>query len=53
MTNFRNSSWLAEKHRNAECPDVCPLCMREEELCDQEPRGAKDFYVTSDFEEYR
>lgn len=51
MTGFRESAWLAEKHRNAECPDVCPLCMREEELCDQEPRGAKDFYVTSDWEE--
>ena len=51
MTGFRESAWLREAHDRAECPPECPICSRIDELCDQEPRGAKDFYVTSDWED--
>lgn len=49
--NYRDTAWLRDAHDRAECPDLCPWCSREEAVCDQEERGPRDFYVTTDWEE--
>ena len=53
MSGFRETAWLREAHDRAECPSECSICARIESVCDQEPRGAKDYHLTQDFEEYR
>lgn len=53
MSGFRDTAWLAEAHRRAECPDPCPWCSREEALCDQEEPGAREFYTVFDYPEER
>jgi murein endopeptidase len=52
MSGFRPSAHLRHLHDELRCPDDCPLCARIEA---QEPdeRGARDYLITTDYEDPR